>query len=69
MENKNTSLHDTRLKKLTDVTRIISTLPVSTKKQAELIFHKTAGAKYGLEITQPSKEVEKTLDNQIMDII
>ena len=48
---------------------MISTSPVSTKKKAELISLKTAGARYGLEITQPSNEVAKAFDNQLMYII
>ena len=48
---------------------MIRTLPVSINKTAELISLTTAEARYGIEITQPSNEVAKTFDTQIMDII
>jgi hypothetical protein len=48
---------------------MIDTLPVLVEKQATLISLKTAGARYGLEIKQPSEEVTKAFDNQIMKVI
>ena len=48
---------------------MIGTLPVPVEKKAELISLKTAGARYGLEITQPSEEVAKAFDKQIMKVI
>ena len=64
-----TSTHDNRLKKVKDVITMIGTLPVPVEKKAELISLKTAGARYGLEITQPSEEVAKAFDKQIMKVI
>ena len=64
-----TSIHDKRLKKLKDVITMIDALPVSVEKKAGLISLKTAGARYGLEITQPSDEVTKVFDKQIMRVI
>ena len=67
--NNNTSIHDNRLKKVKDSITMIGTLPVPVEKKAELISLKTAGARYGLEITQPSEEVAKAFDKQIMKVI
>ena len=63
------SIHDKRLKKLTDVITMIDALPVPVEKKAELISLKTAGVRYGLEIKQPSDEVTKAFDKQIMKVI
>ena len=67
--NIDTSIHDNRLKKVKDVITMIGTLPVPVEKKAELISLKTAGARYELEITQPSEEVAKAFDKQIMKVI
>ena len=48
---------------------IISTLPVTIDKKAELISFKTAGARYGLEITQSHPKVASKCDEQILDVI
>ena len=48
---------------------MIDTLPVPVETNAELISLKTAGARYGLEITKPSKEVARAFDRQIMKVI
>ena len=67
--NTDTSIHDKRLKKLKDVITMIDMLKIPVEKKAELISRKTAGARYGLEITQPSIEIAKAFDKQIMGVL
>ena len=64
-----TSIHDKRLEKTKNMINISSLLPTTIDKKAELISLKTAGARYGLEITQPSPKVAKQIDEQVLDVI
>ena len=64
-----TSIHDNRLEKTKDVITMIDKLPIPFEKKAELISLKTAGARYGLEITQPSNDAAKAFDTQIRKVI
>ena len=62
-------MHDKRLEKAKGVITMISMLPISVWEKAELVSLKTAGARYGLESTQPNPKMAKAFDEQIMDVI
>ena len=64
-----TSIHDKRFDNKQNMINIISMLPTTIDKKAKLISLKTAGARYGLEITQPSPKVANKIDEQVLDVI
>ena len=64
-----TTGHDKRREKTKDVISMISMLQIPVENEAELVCLKTAGARYGLEITQPCSEVAKAFDARIMNVI
>ena len=58
-----------RLEKTKDAITMISMLPISVEQKTALISLKIAGARYGLEITQPDEKVAKAFDEQIMGVV
>ena len=63
------TIHDKRIEKTENMINIISMLPITIDKRAEFISFKTAGERYGLEITQPHPKVASKFDEQVRDVI
>ena len=62
-------LQDSRVEEATKHLLPIAKLPVPLEEKAELIALKTAGARYGLEIAEPTPAVAHAFDQQVLRVL
>ena len=63
---RNTTIQDKRVDTASKEIDRIKKLPINLDAKANLISLKTAGARYGIELTPPSKEAERHFDQKVL---